>query len=50
MARIVRILCHGCGEIFTAYAKGSKFNKSIRMIADCNLHKQKQKKRGNDAN
>ena len=46
MAKIIKIICHGCGELVSAYAKGSKTKKGIRVIADCNLHENKKKKKG----
>ena len=46
MAKIIKILCHGCGELFTAYGKHGKSKLSIRTIVDCKLHETKKKKKG----
>lgn len=46
MAKVIKILCHGCGELFTAYGKPNKTKLSIRTITDCSLHENKKKKKG----
>ena len=44
MAKLIKIICHGCGELFTAYGKPGKSKLSIRTIVDCSLHETKKKK------